>query len=359
MKTFQEYMDYGAASLSSVALRAAADQGEVNPCVGPLSIAICLEMLARGAGEKTAASIRKLYGGSAPSVKLDRGRLDCANMIWVNPGEKAPPIRQEYKEVLKTDFDAEVDNGPASGCAGRINGWVASKTQGMIPTIIPQDPDKNDAACFLVNAVYFLCNWQTQFDPERTTDSIFAAPSGGRSVRMMSLSKSLPCVATDDGYQLVALPYEDEGLSCVFCLPPVGGDPIAAAELAGSIGDMRSQKAYVSIPRFEVESKSDMLDALLGAGAQLLYPDADFTGISAEPIEVSNVYHKAKVKCDEEGTEAAAATAIGVVRAVSVQRPFNFVADRPFGFAIVHEECDVPLFAGVVNVPEDPSPRNT
>lgn len=344
MKTFLEYQEDGGASVTEISLQAC---GGTNPCVSPYSIETCLAMLMAGAAGKTKAGLKRLIGNGPSLLRVRDGKFDVSNMIWADGN-----IKKEYVDDVKDRFGAQVDGGGLSGLANRTNKWVAEKTNNLIPSIMSGDPSP-DTLLLLVNAIYFLCDWEKQFDKDATKAATFRSTEGPTEVQMMSSKVFTEYLLLPDGHALLKLTYKGGDASCTFCLPPDGRvtreDAIGAALLAHANGErLRSQDVVVKLPRFEIECSSELLDAINGAGTEIASKDSDFSVASANRITVSRIVHKAKVKCDEKGTEAAAVTGI-TMKSVSLRpAPPIFLADRPFGFVIKHVESDVPLFIGAV-----------
>ena len=162
-----------------------------------------------------------------------------------------------------------------------------------------------------------------------------------------------------DGYQAVLLPYTAGGLAMAVTLPdgPLAAlrPAIAARGLGGVLAGTSRHQVTLSLPRFRVEAAFDLIPALRQLGVNEAFSGkADFSGITeAEPLQISTVAHKAYVDVDEQGTEAAAATAVAFLAAAAFRSPppVTMVVDRPFLFAIVHTATGLPLFAGQVSHP--------
>jgi serpin B len=162
-----------------------------------------------------------------------------------------------------------------------------------------------------------------------------------------------------DGYQAVLLPYRDASLAMAVVLPdgPLAAlrPKIGAAGLGGLLAGTARHQVTLSMPRFRLESGFDLIPALRRLGVSEAFgEDADFSGITeAERLQIGAVAHKAYIDVDEQGTEAAAATAV-IMRASAVLRPpppVTMVVDRPFLFAIIDTATGLPLFLGQVTHP--------
>ena len=258
-------------------------------------------------------------------------------------------------------FDADFREHP-DDVRARINSWVSGGTKGKIPELLPAGSLSSDARIVLVNAVYLRATWRTPFLPERTHPITFHAPSGDTEVRAMHQTETLLHRETS-GARVVALPYEG-GLELLVVLPKTkdGISALLANEsLAEWTADMSSASVALALPKFETSRSSDLVAALVTLGVASAFDpkQADFSGISprakdpSAPLFIGMVRHSARISVDEKGTEAAAATAIGlkVGAAARAETPIPFVVDRPFLFFVRHAASHTVLFAGRVDDP--------
>ncbi|HEX4999726.1 MAG TPA: serpin family protein, partial [Terriglobia bacterium] len=234
-------------------------------------------------------------------------------------------------------------------------------TKGHIPSII----DKIDAqqVLFLINAVYFKGEWQARFDKAKTKSETFHL-NGGREKPMPLMARSGRfSYYRGDRFQAVELPYGTGGANATLFLPDTGYS--IDEFLKGLTFDkwnewtraLRQAPGEVRIPRFKLDFSVMLNDPLKGLGMPTAFqPDrADFSGMRKErDLYISEVRHKAVVEVNEEGTEAAAATSVGIsVTSVQInpQQPFTFVADRPFLMAIRDRQTGAILFLGAIMEP--------
>lgn len=324
--------------------------------------------------------------------------MSDANSAWVGQGTE---LLAPYKDALASLFNADARQLTS---AAEVNSWVAKATHDKIQTII-DDGVVRSAALVLVNAIYFKGLWEAPFSKMDTMRMPFHLRDGstmdaphmythlkeGTAIQGAKLSAAMgagqpevPCIAVKMAYQggaysavlaMPAPPLQDtpEGQTREK-LTLEGGidytDALAACRaevtrrLAGngnggipwmSIGHPQMAAAKVYLPRFEVEFGTSLGDVLKEAGLTAPFSAGDFTRMTAAgDLEVSDVVHKVYVKADEKGTEAAAATAVVMVRmAIMNPPPELFVRfDRPFVFSIVHEPSGLALFTGEVYKPE-------
>lgn len=278
--------------------------------------------------------------------------LEIANSIWYREGFD---VRPEFLDVNRTTFDAEVrplDFG-AADAADVINGWVDEKTKGKIEKIVNEIGA--DVVMYLINAIYFKGDWTYRFDEDDTRDDTFTNADGSTTaVKMMRQSASLP-MASAERYTALDLPYGDSLYSMTILLPEAGSnvddlveelDPEFWADLTGRLAP---REVDVEVPRFKIEYQTSLVDALSALGMGVAFTDAaDFSRIrAAGGLKIDDVIHKTFVEVNEEGTEAAAVTAVVIVE-TSAPIPQVFRVDRPFVFAIRERHSGTVLFLGKV-----------
>lgn len=360
-------------------------EAEGNLFVSPLSVSLALGMARAGARGETAAQIdqvlhlpsdfapaqRALQSALAPPPvreQDDQGQtieqpayaLDVANALW---GQAGHPFRAPFLEALRNEFSAPlqpIDFGNQATARATINDWVAGRTRDRIRDLVPDGMPSADSRLVLVNALYFRAAWADPFNPRATAEAPWRGPGGG-SVPLMRRVGHVNYFESPE-LQVAELPYRGHATSLLIVLPrsPAGLADIERAldpaRLAGWLEGLRPRRLSLAIPRFTL-TQSYALEGVLGSlGMPLAFQAgaADFSGISAaEPIVIGAVLHKAFVELDEDGTEAAAATAV-LMRAgaaAMVEPPTPFVADRPFLFAIRHRDSGAILFIGRLAAP--------
>jgi len=337
-----------------------------NVFISPLSVSMALGMTLNGANGGTLEAMQKtleLAGLTTEEinqsyksliellVQLDpRVKFQIANSIWHRDDYTFEP---DFINLNKTFFNALVRalNFADPGAKDVINGWVKEKTNNLIDKIV--DEIKPDHVMFLINAIYFKGVWTYQFDPARTKDDFFVTLGGSKqSCRMMHL-KSDFSYFENASFQAIDLPYGDAGFSMTILLPkartPI--DSLIAALTPETWADwtdgFRTTKVELAMPKFttQYEIKLNNLLAALGMGAA--FTDfADFTRMYAPGgLRIDEVKHKTFVKVDEEGTEAAAVTSVGVVE-TSLPQIISMRIDHPFVFAIRENHSRTILFIG-------------
>jgi serpin B len=350
-----------------------------NLFFSPLGISTALAMTSAGARGETleqmtatlhfpdqdhlhpanAALLAQVHAEAAKQVY----ELRTANALWI---QKGFPFRKDFLSLNHANYRAglkEVDYRRATEQARRtINDWVEKETNDKIKELLK--PGVLDATTCLVltNAIYFKGSWATQFDPKLTFPQPFHLGTG-KDVKAPLMHQEGNFGYLDGGdFQAVELPYTGKDLTMVVLLPKkVDGlaafeKTLTQARLTKWLGKLRSEKIGVFLPKFKMTAEFSLKEVLSEMGMPLAFDQnkADLSGMAdiRGPLYLSAVVHKAFVDVNEEGTEAAAATAAVVVaRAVGGPRPPIFRADHPFVFLIRDARSGSILFLGRVTNP--------
>ena len=334
----------------------------------PFSIAAALAMTYTGAqGDTRQAMAQTLklpsphrdevcerFAGLVDSLESRSGQvqLDNANSLWARHGAA---FREHFVERARQYFDAEAASldFDAPETLGIINGWVAQKTAGKIRDLIkPQDLQM--AFLILINAIYFKGEWAHQFDTNRTRPAVFQRVDGGESTcQMMSRNLEIPYWA-GPGFQAASLPYSGGGFVFDIFLPAKNTSletflgELTPDTWAKWMKRLQLEDISLGLPRFKVEYELSLVKTLTDMGMGVAFtPEADFSEMVNETAFIGEVRHKAVLEVNEEGSEAAAATAVMMLRAAAPAKPV-MVVDRPFFCAIRHAPSGVILFMGAV-----------
>ncbi len=288
-------------------------------------------------------------------------QLNIANAIW---GQKDFHFESDFLDTLAANYGAGLKlldyiKAPEASRV-TINDWVSDQTKERIQDLIPQGAINSDTRLVLSNAIYFKATWLEPFEESLTDDKIFhGLDSEEFMTPMMSLGSdvSLPYYQ-GDGFQAVDLPYLG-GQTSMLVLIPDPGDfhefeaGLNADTLDQVIGELVYRPIYLSFPRFEFESEISLAQTLAEMGMPTAFSDgADFSGMTgAKDLFISDVFHKAFVSVDEEGTEAAAATAVVMTLTAAPENPLRLDVDRPFLFLIRDHQTNSILFMGRVVEP--------
>lgn len=347
-----------------------------NIFVSPFSVSTALTMTLNGASGETEHAMTntlQLQGVGTDSVNSGYAQLQqilqasdpkvtltIANSLWAREGIQFTP---NFLQRNTQFFDAEISKLDFTDPSAltTINQWVNSNTNGKIPKIL--DKIDSNAVLFLINAIYFKGTWQTEFDPLKTRDGPFNLETGSKKqVPMMTRSGRISYYR-DENVQAVNLPYGDGRISMSIFLPSWKSNlnnflgSVNAEKWENWISQFHEQEMSISIPKFKLEyGTKELNDALthLGMGIAFDQERADFSRMAPLATLGGNLYiekvaHKTFIEVNEEGTEAAAATSVGI--GVKSIQPV-FIVDRPFFFAIWDNKTNTVLFMGAVVDPQ-------
>ena len=341
--------------------------GDENTVVSPLSIHAAFSMLTLGASGSTESQARKvlrLQPGFPANYKLllsslqpkGEGKFSLASKVWPSRDFR---LTEEFTKLCAQSFDAtpEVLNfGEAAEARDIINSWVSERTEGLIPQLLPPQSVKSSTELVLSNALYFEASWSNGFRPD-SPQGTFYTPTGEVKTPMMSgIVRGL--YFQNEEMEAVSLPYEGCPVAMMVIVPKDGlsqGRESLSKELMTEVemGALRggSLKMDLSMPKFKVSEASKPLPILKEMGMkQMLGSDPDFSRLAedAKGLAVDECFHQAVVEVDENGTRAAAATAIATTRGVPKDPPKQVVIDRPFFFVLYQRSTLAPLFIGQV-----------
>jgi len=346
---------------------------EGNLFFSPFSISTALAMTYGGARGETAAEMAQTlhFGPDAERLHpafaalladLDRGnakkrgyQLSLANALWV---QKNFGLLPDYINLTRDSYHAglnEVDFERAAEQARKtINAWVEDKTQHKIKDLLQPGIVNPATRLVLTNAIYFRGLWSSQFKKQATRTEAFKTARGASKVPLMH-QKGRFRYSQGDGLQILELPYQGKDLAMVILLPDkIDGlanveKEITEANLQKWLGQMRSEEVHVALPRFKLTAEFNLNETLqaLGMCRAFIPGGADFTGMSGsgQNLFIQAVVHKAFVDVNEEGTEAAAATGVGIAL-TSLPESKIFRADHPFLFLIRDNRTGSVLFMG-------------
>jgi serine protease inhibitor len=345
----------------------------LSPAGGALALAM-VENGAEGATRRQMAKTLRWDGftlseiNQANAALLDRlSNLDpkiqlrIADGIWA---AKEAPIRPEFVSVNQNSYHAEVATADFGDPATvrQINQWASRQTGGKINDFLepPLDPGLR---LIVLNAIYFKGDWTVPFDKKLSRDLPFTL-AGGQSVPRPRMSRfGAFDYYEDDELQAASLPYEGGKISMIVFLPRHGlgamVQNLSAETWSRRLKSLSSRKGRVELPRFKLEKKYDFTHALAAMGMPLAFSrEADFSGISSERLLISWVRQQSYVDVNEEGTEAAAVTGVGIAPAMAAPRreppPFELMVDRPFIVALRENQTGLILFLGAIMDPGQP-----
>jgi serpin B len=346
-----------------------------NVFISPTSIAVALAMTANGAGGKTRTDILStLHAGgmtldafnaanrslAADIAKTTSVRLTMANALWLQQGFS---IRPQFTSVARSTFGAQVDNLDFRNAhaVDVVNAWAAKHTDGLIDKVL--DTIDPSTVAMIANAIAFKGKWTLQFDPKATKLHDFTTAAGAKkSVHMMSHLAEY-AYANAGGTQAIRLPYSDGSFAMYVVLPSNDASlesfvqSLTPASFDALRNSLRNLKGTIQLPRFQLKFDALLNRTLAKLGMSVAFTSsADFSNIHAVPprLAISEIHHASFLKVDEEGTQAAAVTTVGIrMTAIRVEPPpFAMVVDRPFVVAIRDEHSGALLFLGTVADPQ-------
>ncbi|KAL7373719.1 hypothetical protein ABVT39_013319 [Epinephelus coioides] len=360
------------------------DDNTKNIFFSPFSISSALAMVMLGSGGNTAAQMSEclktkdtkddVHAGFAQLLsavnKADAPyALSVANRLY---GEQSYKFVEDFLEKTRKHYNAELESvdfrSSSEAARVNINSWVLEKTQGKIKDVLAKGVVDNMTRLVLVNAIYFKGHWNKQFKVDSTRDAQFRLNKNDtKPVKMMHQKSKFPLTYIPEANcQVLEMPYKGKELSMLIFLPNVMEDSSTGLEklekeltyenfVEWSRPDMMDEiEVTVELPRFKMEENYDLKNVLISMGMVDAFDMArsDFSGMSpANDLVLSKVVHKAFVEVNEEGTEAAAATAAIMMLRCAIM-PATFIADHPFLFFIRHNPSMSVLFAGRYCSPE-------
>jgi serpin B len=350
----------------------AAGKKRQNVFISPVGLFMALAMAENGASGKTRAAMRQamnvpagvseehLHESASSLLKTLHAQkgieLSIANALW---SDRSLPLAPGFVRRCDQLYEAEATalNFKDPAAADTINAWVKRKTMDKIPSIVtPADVTSSDL--ILTNAVYFRGAWRYVFDKSQTQQQAFHLVNGQeKQVAMMHRSSIKEGYIGGNGYEAAALPYKDSEVLLYAILPAVGKSPeetLASVSVEALRAASESNDLDIRLPRFTLDFSASLKDQFIQAGMGVAFrPGADFAPMGSSRLFIGDVLHKTRLEVDEEGTVAAAATAVTMARSAA-PRPVTkktLVFDRPFALLLVDGQTGAVLFAGVVYDP--------
>jgi serpin B len=342
-----------------------------NVFLSSMSVAIALAMTYNGASGGAREALHTILGVGESSLEdlnnanaalidslsaLDpKVTIAIANSIWAAAGHTPAPefarrIADQYAgKVANVDFSASEE------AARVINEWVAKNTHGKISDLLTAGNVRN-ALLILVNAIYFKGTWTTPFDKDRTFEAPFTCGDGSQKPMPMMQQSGKWHYSDTEMFQGIVLPYGEGRVSMHVLLPKPHVSLAAFREYLTSERwhdwprHAHQRRGSILLPRFKARSSKDLVDALAAIGGRG-FTGPSFQEMGVGDLVIASVIHAAVLEVNEEGAEAAAATAVVMERSLP-QNHFDMVVDRPFFFAICDQETGAILFSGWILNPE-------
>ena len=339
-------------------------RGDKSKILSPLSITFALGMLNNGADGQTLKEINETLGfGEAGADAIntfcqkmlkESNTLDektkalIANTIFVNEGF-GYRLQEGFVDKVNAYYDAQPQNRDFEDgeTMDVINQWASDHTEGIIPRVLDEDTFNPSAVSYLLNALYFKGIWSDPFKKENTKDEPFG---GGDDVPMMQKRSEDIRYAENDLYQAIRLPYGNGAYRMDVFLPR---EDKTVGEVLDALNGSNWQPQYLmkevdlKLPRFETDTYQSLGRIMSDLGMpEAFLPSAEFPYFCNVPIYISNMFQVAKIKLDEEGTEAAAVTVIEAKASSMPSEPKRFHANRPFLYVISEQSTGAIFFIG-------------
>ncbi len=343
-----------------------------NVFISPLSASLALSMTANGAAGNTLTEMLTTLGFSfSPSLdalnsyhqKLTSALLDLdnttqlgiANSIWIKQGFK---VHDSFVEANKRWYDADVRELDFSSSTAKdvINAWCADKTNQRIKDVIEEIPA--DTRLYLLNALYFKGTWTSKFGKSKTVQEDFTNASGDKQkVAMMNQTATFN-YTQNDNFAIAEFPYGNEAFSMVVLLP--AENKTLDESLSGLTYEnwkswsaaLRRTELEVKLPKFEMKYDKDLKKDMKALGMKDAFSAdaADFSKMSADDLFIGLLKQFTYLKVDEEGTEAAAITVVGMDTTAGPSSTVAFHVNRPFVFMIKEKSTGAILFMGKITI---------
>jgi len=299
------------------------------------------------------------YSFVSNGLRNGPSKLSVANHLAVARGFKP---KQEFSNILARGFGSDIreyDFGTnRDNSVFEINKFVYERTNGKIEDLLLEQDVDELTRLVLINAIYFKAVWKQSFDAEETFKTGFQSPiTGNIDTSFMNMEMKVRVLEDPvNGIEILELPYADENKSMLFILPNSTTNDISSRIAGINLADIRNLPrldTVVTIPKFNMKYQTYLKEKMKNLGANDVFSQsANLRGISDEPLFATEGVHQAFIEVNEEGTEAAAATAV-VVGLRTARRKRQFFANRPFLFMVYDFSHNVPLFAGKVVDPSN------
>ena len=348
-----------------------------NMMISPVSIRMAFGLLYAGARNETETEIAETldYGLEQDELHSAFNALDLAltdrnvpaddehepvelyiaNAFW---GQTGYPWRAEYLDTIAVNYGAGVEaldfDLDPEGAREVINTWVEDRTRDRIQDLLPEGSIDPSTVAVLTNAVYFKAPWALPFMDELTSPGDFTNLAGQTVSAEFMTQSEVFAYGAGDGYEAVEMNFRNDELGMVFIVPDAGTfedfeGNLTSEALDTALGGLEPAQGIVQIPKFEFESGFELSEVLQAMGMTTAFASADLSGmIENDSLFISGVFHKTFIAIDEDGAEAAAATAIVVGETSVPIDEFELTADRPFLFLIRDRITGAILFYGRV-----------
>lgn len=373
-KENMEIFSRDTADFSIALLQQNLESGQKNVMISPVSVLTALSMTANGADGNTLSQMQQVLGNNQDLdqlnlniktwtnrlVNTDDTALKLANSIWFKDDEERIQVQEDFLKKNSEYYNADIYKATFDeGTLVDINNWVSDKTEGRVKDILNEVPE--EAVMYLINALAFDAKWQEIYFENQIRDGVFHISSDEEENVPFMYGEERTFLEDELATGFIK-PYK-EGYSFVAILPKEGTSPSEyIASLTGEkflqlLEGKKTATVYTAIPKFEKEYEIEMKDILMALGMSDAFDadKADFSQLGTSldgNIYVNRVLHKTYISVDEKGTEAGAATVVEMTCETAImeeEETYRVYLDRPFVYAIVDNETNIPLFIGTVD----------
>jgi len=337
------------------------EQSGKNTLISPLSVMYALAMTANGADGDTLAEMENVLGMPISDLNkylysykksLPQGekyKLNLANSIWI---DNEFDVKQEFLQSNANYYNVDIYKGDLNKVRTLkdINKWANDKTDNMIPKIVDENP--SDAVMYLINTLTFDAKWSERYPTKKVEDGIFICEDGTAQNITLMYSEEFRYIKDDTAEGFIKC-YADRKYAFVALLP---NKDISVSEYVKSLDgaklnqmllNQKDTPVKAAMPKFKTEYSVEMPDIIKSMGMPGAFsPNADFSKLG-NGAYIDAVTHKTFIDVNEEGTTAAAATYVGIVKGI-VQTEKTVYLDRPFVYMIIDCQNNVPIFMGTV-----------
>lgn len=341
---------------------------DANYMVSPFSLKMALAMAANGANGDTRDEILKTLGISdldhfnnaaidfiKSSNESESIEFNIANSIWNNISNTGSDFgfSDTYKKLIEDYYNGAASEITNENGAKTINDWIALQTKDKIKDVITDDKVE-ECISFLVNTIYFKGAWAVPFQEEATKEDVFTDRDGNEKTTSFMNDTGYYSYFEDDNIQMLAKPYKDNDIKMYFVLPK-NSKPLQSSTFENAIFHMASKYVNLKLPKFKTEYlHENLIDISKSLGINTAFDPrrADFWSMynkkldSGDNIFIRLILQKTFIDVDEKGTEAAAATVIGISFTGMPPQPIDFKCDRPFTYFIRNDATGDILFMG-------------
>ncbi len=348
-------------------------EADQNFFISPISVGYALGMVLNGAAGETKQGIKNtLDFGDLSDDEINKSykeltslllsmdnkvELGIANSVWYR---NTLNVKSDFANIISEHYDAKIEGLDFAKPDAKdiINNWIESKTNNRIQDMLNTVP--SNAVMYLVNAIYFKADWTYQFEESATKKAPFYLEDGTtQQVDMMFSEGATVRYANEEDFQFIDIPYGNEQFSMTILLPNTGTtiadvwQKLSAAQLRNLNEKSDTATLELYLPKFELDYKKSLNEVLTDMGMQKAFSGgAELPNLFEEALDltISEVIHQSFLKVDEKGSEAAAATIVGIIALLLLagRKPPEIIIDRPFGLMIRERHSGSILFAGKI-----------